>query len=54
MEGMESAAVSTGEDAMLRYPEVVRRTGLSRVAIWRKVRAGEFGVFEPCAIDIVF
>ena len=42
MEGMESAAVSTGEDAMLRYPEVVRRTGLSRVTIWRKVRAGEF------------
>ena len=42
MEGMESAAVSTGEDAMLRYPEVERRTGLSRVTIWRKVRAGEF------------
>lgn len=29
-------------DAMLRQPEVLRRTGLSRTTIWRKVRAGDF------------
>ena len=42
MEGTKSAATTNGEDAMLRYPAVVRRTGLSRVTIWRKVRAGTF------------
>ncbi len=42
MEGTTSAPTTTGEDAMLRYPEVERRTGLSRVTIWRKVRAGTF------------
>lgn len=34
--------VAIGDDEMLRYPEVERRTGLSRVTIWRKIRAGEF------------
>ena len=29
-------------DTMLRQPEVLRRTGLSRTSIWRKVRAGDF------------
>ena len=42
MEGTKSARTTTGEDAMLRYPEVERRSGLSRVTIWRKVRAGTF------------
>lgn len=42
MESRKSAATTTGEDAMLRYPEVERRIGLSRVTIWRKVRAGTF------------
>ena len=32
----------TSDDEMLRYPEVERRTGLSRVIIWRRVRAGTF------------
>lgn len=27
---------------MLRAPEVVRRTGLSRTTIWRQIRAGRF------------
>lgn len=27
---------------MLRAPEVMARTGLSRVTIWRRVRAGSF------------
>lgn len=30
------------ENKMLRAPEVMARTGLSRTTIWRKVRAGEF------------
>ena len=29
-------------DKMLRTPEVVARTGLSRSTIWRRVRAGTF------------
>lgn len=29
-------------DAMLRQPEILRRTELSRTSIWRKVRAGDF------------
>ena len=29
-------------DPMLRPPEVLARTGLSRVTIWRRVRAGTF------------
>lgn len=29
-------------DTMLRQPEVLRRTGLSRTSIWRKVREGDF------------
>ena len=29
-------------DRMLRAPEVGERTGLSRITIWRKVRAGTF------------
>lgn len=32
----------SGDDEMLRYPEVERRTGLSLVTIWRRVRAGTF------------
>ena len=30
------------ETQMLRAPEVTARTGLSRVTIWRRVRAGTF------------
>ena len=30
------------ETLMLRAPEVVARTGLSRTTIWRRVRAGTF------------
>ena len=30
------------ETKMLRAPEVMARTGLSRTTIWRKVRAGTF------------
>ncbi len=30
------------EKQMLRAPEVMARTGLSRVTIWRRVRAGTF------------
>ena len=30
------------EKTMLRAPEVMARTGLSRVTIWRRVRAGTF------------
>ena len=30
------------ENQMLRAPEVMTRTGLSRVTIWRRVRAGTF------------
>ena len=30
------------ETKMLRAPEVIARTGLSRVTIWRRVRAGTF------------
>lgn len=34
--------VAISDDEMLRYPEVERRTGLSRVTIWRRIRAGTF------------
>ena len=27
---------------IIRLPDVLRRTGLSRTSIWRKVRAGDF------------
>lgn len=27
---------------MLRFPEVIERTGLSRTTIWRRIRAGTF------------
>ena len=30
------------ENKMLRAPEVMARTGLSRVTIWRRVKAGNF------------
>lgn len=33
---------------MLRAPEVMARTGLSRVTIWRRVRAGTF----PAPVEI--
>lgn len=33
---------------MLRAPEVMARTGLSRVTIWRRVRAGTF----PAPIEL--
>ena len=33
---------------MLRAPEVTARTGLSRVTIWRRVRAGTF----PAPVEI--
>ena len=35
-------------DEMLRPPEVVRRTGLSRTTLWRRVRAGTFPA--PCEL----
>ncbi len=31
-----------GSDPMLRPPEVMARTGLSRTTLWRRVRAGTF------------
>ena len=34
--------------AMLRWPEVNRRTGRSRVQVWRDVRAGTF----PAPVEI--
>ncbi len=30
------------QDQMLRAPQVMARTGLSRTTIWRRVRAGTF------------
>ena len=30
------------QDCMLRAPEVMERTGLSRTTLWRRVRAGTF------------
>ena len=30
------------QEEMLRPPEVVKRTGLSRTTLWRRVRAGTF------------
>lgn len=30
------------ERAILRVPQVIRATGLSRTTLWRRVRAGEF------------
>jgi prophage regulatory protein len=35
-------------DTILRIPDVIARTGLSRVSIWRKVREGQF----PAPIEI--
>ena len=35
-------------DPMLRPPEVMERTGLSRTTLWRRVRAGTF----PAAIEL--
>jgi prophage regulatory protein len=29
-------------DRLMRYPEVVKATGLSRTTIWRRVAQGEF------------
>ena len=31
-------------DRILRTPEVVRATGLSKTTIWRRVRSGDFPV----------
>ena len=36
------------ETQMLRAPEVMARTGLSRTTIWRRVRAGSF----PAPIEL--
>lgn len=36
------AESKTAPDVMLRFADVVERTGLSRTTIWRKVRAGTF------------
>ena len=36
------------EDQMLRPPEVMARTGLSRTTLWRRVRAGTFP--PPCEL----
>ena len=35
-------------DPMLRPPEVMARTGLSRTSLWRRVRAGTF----PAPIEL--
>lgn len=32
----------TMNNTMLRQPEVLRRIGLSRTTLWRKIRAGDF------------
>ena len=37
-----SGAEDVANERMLRFPEVVQRTGLSRTTIWRRVRSGEF------------
>ena len=29
-------------DAMLRFADVIARTGLSRTTLWRKIRVGDF------------
>ena len=34
--------MNTQTDRMLRAPQVMSRTGLSRSTIWRRVRAGTF------------
>ena len=36
------------EDQMLRPPEVMARTGLSRTTLWRRVRTGTFP--PPCEL----
>ena len=36
------------ETRMLRVPEVLARTGLSRTTIWRRIRAGTF----PAPIEL--
>ena len=33
---------ATHHARMLRFPEVIERTGISRTTIWRRVRAGTF------------
>ena len=33
---------NTPPDAMLRFADVIARTGLSRTTLWRKIRAGTF------------
>ena len=34
--------MNTQPDRMLRAPQVIIRTGLSRSTIWRRVKAGDF------------
>lgn len=34
--------IHTAPAVMLRFSDVIERTGLSRTTIWRKVRAGTF------------
>lgn len=41
------------ENQMLRAPEVMARTGLSRVTIWRRVRAGTFPAPHELGVNSV-
>ena len=40
--GKENAMVEVTMDRMMRIPEVVRVTGLSKTTIWRRVKSGDF------------
>lgn len=40
-------------DAFVRLPEVVRRTGLSRATIYRKVARGEFPQRQKISANVV-
>ncbi len=41
-QGFGDGAVGGVGTRMLRFPEVIERTGLSRSTIWRRIRAGTF------------
>ncbi len=39
---MPSETAAAGSAKMVRFAEVLTRTGLSRTTIWRKIRRGDF------------
>ncbi len=41
-QGFGGGAVGGVGTRMLRFPEVIERTGISRTTIWRRIRAGTF------------